>query len=42
MEKIVERAVNGYGLCVVGDLNGWVGDRVRVGMIGTFGVLKGR
>ena len=29
---------NGYRLYVVGDLNGWVGDRIRTGMTFSFGV----
>ena len=30
MERIVDRVGNGYWLCVVEDLNGWVEDKVRV------------
>ena len=29
LDRVVERVVNGYKLCVLGDLNGWVGDRRR-------------
>ena len=31
MERTVDRVGNGYRLCVLGDLNGWIGDRVRAG-----------
>ena len=34
----MDKVGNGYRLCLLGDLNGWVGDRVRVGITGTFGV----
>ena len=29
---------NGYRLCILRDLNGWIGDRTRVGIIGAFRV----
>ena len=29
LDSIVDRVGNGYRLCVQGDLNGWIGDRVR-------------
>ena len=29
------------GMCVLGDLNGSIGDRVRVGIRGAFGVTGG-
>ena len=29
---------NGYRLCILGDLNRWVGDRTRAGITGAFGV----
>ena len=32
------RVGNGYRLCMVGDLNGWIGDRVRASITGGFGV----
>ena len=38
MDKTMDRVGNGYRLCVMGDLNGWVGDRVRAGITGAFGV----
>ena len=34
----MDRRGNGYRLCVLGDLNGWFGDRVRVGINGAFEV----
>ena len=36
-EKILDREGNGYRLCVLVDLNGWIGDRVRAGIAGAFG-----
>ena len=38
MDRILDRVENGYRLCILGDLNGWIGDRTRTGIIGTFGV----
>ena len=29
MDRTVDRVGNGYRLCVLGDLNEWIGDRVR-------------
>ena len=29
---------NGYRLCILEGLNGWIGDRTRDGIIGAFGV----
>ena len=34
---MVDRVGNGYRLCAL-DLNEWVGDRLRVGITGGFGV----
>ena len=28
------RVGNGYRLCILGDLNGWIGDRTRAGITG--------
>ena len=36
-DRSVDR-VNGYRLCVLGDLNGLIGDRVRAGITDAFGV----
>ena len=33
----MDRVVNGYGLCVLGDLNRWIGDKVRAGITSSFG-----
>ena len=41
LDKVVDRVGNGYRLCVLGDLNGWFGDRLRAGMIGGFRVPGG-
>ena len=40
IDRIIGRVGNGYRLCVLGDLNGWVGGRVRVrvGITGGYGV----
>ena len=29
LERVGDRVSNGYRLCVLGDLNEWVGDKVR-------------
>ena len=29
LEKIVDRVRNRYRLCVLGDMNGWIGDRME-------------
>ena len=39
LERIVDRVRIGYRLVVLGDLNGWVGNRVRVGITGVFRIL---
>ena len=36
--QILDRVGNRYKLCILGDLNGWIGDRMRAGITGTFGV----
>ena len=36
MDRTVDRVENEYRLCVLGDLNGWIGDRVRAGITGAF------
>ena len=38
MDRTGDRVGNGYRLCVLGDLNGWIGDRVRTDITGAFGV----
>ena len=37
MDRAMNRVGNGYRLCVLGDLNGYVGKRVRVGTTGVLG-----
>ena len=37
-EKIVGRVGNWYRLCILGDMNGWIGDRVRAGVTGASGI----
>ena len=34
----MDRIVNGYRLCVLGDLNGWVGNRLRLSATDVFRV----
>ena len=38
MDRDVDRVDNGYRLCILGDLNRWIGDRERIGITGAFGV----
>ena len=38
MGKVLYRVDNGYRLCILGDLNGWIGDRTRGAITGAFGV----
>ena len=34
----MDRVGNGYKLCMLGDLNGWIRYRMRASIIGAFGV----
>ena len=38
MGRILDRVGYKYKLCILGDLNGWIGDRLRAGITGAFGV----
>ena len=38
MDRILDRVWNGYRLCILGYLYGWIGDRTRADIAGTFGV----
>ena len=38
MDRILDSVGNGYRLCILGDLNRWVGDRTRAGITGAFRV----
>ena len=38
IDRTMGRVGNGYRLCVLGDLNGWIEDIVRAGITGAFGV----
>ena len=38
LDRIVDRVGNWYILCVMGDLNGYIGVRVRAGITDVFGV----
>ena len=40
MDRTMARVGNGYRLCVLGDLKGWIRDRVRAGITGAFGVPR--
>ena len=35
----MNRVGNGYRLCILGDLSGWIEDKVKVGKTSAFGVL---
>ena len=37
-DRTLDNVGNGYRLCVLGDLNGWIGDSKRAGVTGAFGV----
>ena len=37
MDRILERVGNGYTLCILGDLNEWIGNKIRVSITGAFG-----
>ena len=36
--RILDRLGNGYRLCILGYLNGWIGGLKRAGITGAFGV----
>ena len=38
MDRTLDSVGNGYRLCNLGDLHGWIGDRTRAGITGAFGV----
>ena len=38
LDRIIDKVGNGYRLFVLGDLNGSVGDRMKLGKTGWFGV----
>ena len=38
MDRTLDSVVNDYRLCILGDLNGWIGDKTRVGITGAFEV----
>ena len=38
IERTVDRVGNGYRLYLLGELNRWIGERVKAGIIGAFGV----
>ena len=38
MDRTLDNVRNGYRLCILGDLNRWIGDRRRAGITGAFGV----
>ena len=38
MDKVLDRVGNGYRLCILGDLNGWIFDRVKASITCAFAV----
>ena len=38
MDRTLDSVGNRYKLYILGDLNGWIGDRTRTGITGAFGV----
>ena len=38
MERILDRVENGYRLCILGNLDGQIGDRKKASVTGAFGV----
>ena len=40
MDRTLDNVGNGYRLCILGDINGWMGDRTRAAIIRAFGVPK--
>ena len=36
--KDLDRVGNGYRVCILGELNGWIGDRTKAGITGASGV----
>ena len=38
MGRNLDSEGSGYSLCILGDLNSWIGDRTRAGITGAFGV----
>ena len=38
MDRTTDRVLNWYRLGLLGDLNGWIGDRLRASISGAFGV----
>ena len=40
LDRVEDTECKGYRLCVMGDLNEWIGDNVSVSITGTFGFLR--
>ena len=40
VDMIMDKVGEGYELCILGDLNEWIRDRVRAGITGDFGVQE--
>ena len=38
MDRTLDNVGNGYRLCILGDLNRWIGNRMKAGITGAFGV----
>ena len=39
VDRVLDKVGNGNRLCILGDLNEWIGDRVKAGITGDFGIL---
>ena len=42
MDRILDKVRNAYRLCILGDLNRWIGDRARASITGAFGIPGGK
>ena len=40
MDRTLNSVGNAYRLCILGDINGCIGDRTRAGITGAFGVPR--
>ena len=40
MDRTLESVGNGYKLCILGDLNAWIGNSTRAGITGAFVVQR--
>ena len=40
-DRTLDSVGNGYRYCILGNLNGWIGDRTRAGITGVFPGVQG-